>query len=141
MAKLVDAALVPSTSVSATWILRALLKRHEHASLELGGPPAAQLIRGLDSLAAGDAQLHVCQTIAHVAIPARNAEQLARFLRRCAGGDHKFVRAWSVDALHRLSEQHVKYRSEARAALRVALDDPAASVRARARHIAAECGR
>ena len=123
-------------SVAATWLLRA----HVEAGEELGRARTAALLRALDRVDDDDARLHLCQTVASLDVPARNAEQLARFLRAGLAGDHKLVRAWAVDGLHRLARQHERYRGEALQALGRASRDPAASVRARVRRIEKERG-
>ena len=135
---LIDAVIADETSVPATWLLRAILEAHEGDGVELSSKHVARLCRGLERIERSDARLHVCQTVSLLSVPARNAEQMARFLRACSESDHKFVRAWAIDALQRLARQHARYRSEAAMALNAALEDPAASVRARARRIAAE---
>lgn len=133
---LIDAVVDARAAVPATWMVLAYLR----AGLDLEHRHAASLLRALGRVRADDARLHACQAIAHLEVPARNAEQLARFLRACATGDHAFTRAWAVDAFHRLALQHPRFRAEARAALARAERDPKASVRARARHIARELG-
>lgn len=126
----------PRAEVVATWLLRAYLER----GVELGRSQTAGLLRSLARLRSDDARLHVCQLVARLDVPARNAEQLARFLREGARGDHKFTRAWATDAFHRLSLQHRRFRPEALVLLERASRDPAPSVRARARRIEAEMG-
>ena len=120
--------------VPATWLIRAYLQQ----GLGLSSGQTARWIRSLSKLDDDDARLHACQSVVHLDVPKRNAEQLARFLRTGAEGQHKFTRAWAVDGFHRLALQHAQYAEEAGQRLDRALRDPAASVRARARHIAKE---
>ncbi len=122
---------VMEESTAATWLVRAYLM----AGAELTKDQTARLIRSLARVPAGDARLHVCQTVRDLRVPARNAEQLARFLRDCANGDHKFTRAWAVDGFQALAAQNTKYAREAGLVLERAERDPAASVRARVRRI------
>ncbi|MDA1267456.1 MAG: hypothetical protein O2816_20435, partial [Planctomycetota bacterium] len=124
---LIAAAADPRACVPATWLLRAYLQ----AGLELDRSSTAALARRLERVALDDARLHLCQSVAHLEIPTRNAGQVARFIRTAAAGDQKFTRAWAVDGLARLARQHPRYGREAGAALRRAARDPAASVRAR----------
>ncbi|MEM9378565.1 MAG: hypothetical protein AAGB93_01355 [Planctomycetota bacterium] len=131
---LVAACADARANVAATWLLRA----HLEAGADLGRERTASLLRALDRVSDDDARLHLCQTVASLDVPARNAEQLARFLRAGLAGRHKLVRAWSVDGLHRLARQHARYRGEAQIALDGARRDSVASVRARARRIDAE---
>ena len=124
----------PRTSVAATWVLRAALA----AGQELDRSQTAALLRELTRIREDDARLHVCQSVVHLEVPSRSAAPLARFLRERLAGEHKFTRAWALDALVRLAQQHDGYRREALDALARAGTDPAASVRARARRLASE---
>jgi len=124
----------PRAGVPTTWMIRAYLAR----GVELSREQTAALLRSLARIEPDVARLHVCQLVVHLDIPARNAEQLARFLRGGISGRHKFTRAWALDALHRLALQYPRYRNEARLTLDRAGRDPAASVRARARRIVQE---
>lgn len=136
LGRLIEGLSDPRHSVPASWMIRAYLQ----AGLEPSAARTAGFVRALARLAADDARLHACQCIQHLDVPKRNAEQLARFLRSGVAGAHKFTRAWAVDAFHRLARQHPRYAGEAAACLERALVDPAASVRARARHVAKERG-
>ncbi len=131
---LVEGCSQPGRAVCSSWLLRAYLQGN--AKLDAG--QTARLLRRLDQVQDGDARLHLCQATAHLLIPRRNAPQLARFLDRCGAAGTKFLRAWAMDAYHRLALQHPDHRSEARQLLERGLSDPAASVRARARRIQAE---
>ena len=135
--ELVRAITDERASVPATWMLRAYLER----GADLSGQQTALLLRSLAGVAQDDARLHLCQSVGSLDIPARNAEQLARFLRGGVAGEHKFTRAWATDAFHRLALQHPRYKREALKHVERALRDPAASVRARARHIDRERAR
>lgn len=126
-----------SSAVPASWCLRAVLEE----GVELDRGATAALCRALQRVTHDDARLHLCQSVQHLDIPSRNADQLARFLRAGADGEHKFVRAWAVDGFQHLARQHDRYRREAGEWLERARRDPAASVRARARRIDATRGR
>ncbi|MEM7306565.1 MAG: hypothetical protein AAF682_07840 [Planctomycetota bacterium] len=134
--ELVHGSADPRASIAATWLLKAYLER----GAELTRPQTAALLRALERVPTADARLHLCQLIGHLDVPRRNAEQLARFLRNGAAGDHKLIRAWAVDGLHRLGLQHREYHTEARLSVDRASRDAAASVRARARNIQREAG-
>ncbi|MFT4540721.1 MAG: hypothetical protein ACI841_000991 [Planctomycetota bacterium] len=124
----------PDASVPASWMLRAYLQQ----GAELPKQQTVTLLKSLRRIAADDARLHICQLVTHLDIPTRNAEALARFLRDCFEGTHKFTRAWAADGMHRLSLQHERYRLESLRWIDRASRDEAASVRARARQIARE---
>ena len=131
---LIAGAREPDSDVVATWLLRAYLER----GADLDRSRVAALLRSLPRLQHDDAKLHLCQSVALLDVPTRSAEPLARFLRPCAEGEAKFLRAWAVDAFVRLARQHSRYADEAGRWLERARRDPAASVRARARRIDAE---
>jgi hypothetical protein len=134
--RLVELSTDPDEDVqtAATW----LLKAHLEDGVVLGSSRVAALCRDLQRMTAKNAKLHVCQSLGRLAVPARNAEQVARFLRPCATHEYKFLRAWAADAWHRLAGQHPSYIAEAVEVLDAASHDPAASVRARVRNIAKE---
>lgn len=136
METLVEGCGVEGLSVPSSWLLRAALER----GVPLGAAQTASLLRSVARVEADDARLHLCQLVGHLSVPKRNAEQLARFLRAGAEGEHKLVRAWAVDGFQRLASQHPAYVQEARRLLDRAGRDPAASVRARARRLVKELG-
>lgn len=131
---LVEGCSRPEHAVCSSWLLRAYLQ----GDAELDAAQTARLLRQLDRVQDGDARLHLCQAAGDLVIPGRNAGQLARFLDLCAAAEAKFLRAWAMDAYHRLALQHPSHRLEAHRLLERGLSDPAASVRARARRIQAE---
>ena len=114
-----------------TWLLKAYLEK----GAALRPSRVAQLGRLLDRLTGWEAQLHVCQCLRFFEVPRRNVGQYARFLRTGIESDVKFLRAWAVDGFVRLAEQHETLSKEAGRHVEAALQDPAASVRARARHL------
>lgn len=117
--------------IGATWLMKAAFERGGR----LGAKDVASLCRSLERIVAPDARLHVSQSIGHLTIPSRNAEQLARFLRDGIATDHKFLRAWSYDGFHRLAKQHARFREERQRLMDQGRHDAAASVRARLRAI------
>ena len=105
--QLVRGASLEPYCVAATWVLRAYLQ----GGAELSRLQTAALLRSLAQVPHVDARLHICQLVAHLEIPGRNAEQLARFLREGAACEHKFTRAWATDALHPLGAATAALRS------------------------------
>ncbi|MEM8930246.1 MAG: hypothetical protein AAGE94_03680, partial [Acidobacteriota bacterium] len=81
------------------------------------------------------ARLHVCRMIAVIEIPEHAADGFADFLRHGVESEHKFLRAWAIDGMHRLALQHPRLADEAETILQRGADDAAASVRARIRNI------
>ncbi len=81
------------------------------------------------------AQLHVCQLVGLIAVPASSAPALASWLSSLLAHERPFIRAWSMSALSSLAMQHAEYAAQAEAAVETAKADPSASVRARARNV------
>ena len=115
----------------ASWLLKAYLTQ----GAELAPEVVAALIHGAADVVEPWAQLHICQSIRFITVPTDSAESLGRFLESCRSAPRPFLRAWATDGLQALAAQHPEYEGAAAAALKEALEDPAASVRARARRI------
>ncbi len=117
----------------ATW----LIKDH----LENGGALTAAQITNLVAsgaeCAGWAAKLHLCQSAQYLTFSEADARTFAAFARSLLDHKRPFLRAWSLDALCHLAAQHDAFRAVAGAALKKAAKDPAASVKARARNIAA----
>ena len=119
---------------AATWIVK--------AHLDEGGDFAPeQTERYLDAvhgLKSWQAQLHACQSIDRLVVEAEQAASLADWLEPLLTHERPFLRAWSLNALCRLAEAHPALEPRARKGLDRAAEDDAASVRARARKLAAK---
>lgn len=115
----------------ATWLLKSALEKGQ----SLSGRQVAALCEGLSDQAAWDVQLHICQCIQYLTISGDCAARLVAWLEPLLHHDRPFLRAWSVDALYRISRQHPAYSDRFEQALAVAKQDTAASVRARARKL------
>lgn len=81
---------------------------------------------------------HIAQCLGALRVPKVSAPCFAESLERGCGSERPFLRAWAMDGLVRLAEQHPDYRPVADAKVAAGMSDPAASVRARARRILAE---
>jgi len=92
----------------------------------------------LDDIGSPWARLHLAQAVEELAVPEAQADRFARFLEAGLGSERPFLRAWSMSGMIALARQHARYLGRAEAALRSAFEDPAASVRARARRVSAE---
>ncbi len=118
----------------ATWLLK--------ASAEQGKPPMPDeteaLIDNLKTMSSWPAQLHVCQLVGLIAVPASSAPALASWLAGLLTHERPFLRAWSMSALSSLAMEHAEYAAQAAAAVENAKADPSASVRARARNVEKE---
>ncbi len=118
-------------SSGATWLLKSALEN----GCEFSAVQVAALCESLANIAIWDAQLHVCQSIQYLFISEECAKQLADWLEPLLSHDRPFLRAWSLDALYRVSQQHRGHAAAFASALAVAEQDGAASVRARARKL------
>ncbi len=68
-------------------------------------------------------------------IRAGRKKRLEAFLRECLEDRNKFVRAWAYGGFHQLAVEHAEYRGEAVQLFEKALDEEAASVKARVRKV------
>jgi len=121
----------PTLCSGATWLLRHHVEQGQQLSVEL----TIRLARQLDMLEGWQAVLHILQTIRSLDIQPDQAEIWVEFSNRHLNHKRPFLRAWSLDALCALAHRHQAFRKRALAALEIADQDPAASVRARARNL------
>ncbi|NHK27733.1 hypothetical protein FF098_007455 [Parvularcula flava] len=119
------------TSDGATW----MLKYHCEQSSPLAKGYTKQLIEKLGSIHSWQSCLHVCQCADYFEVSIEDAQIYAEWLAPLTIHQRPFIRAWSMHALCRLAEQHDQFSSLATKAKQNALNDPASSVRARARNI------
>lgn len=120
------------TTVAASWLLKAVSEKN-------GPLTTAQTDRLVDLLLEvghPDTQLHLCQTIRHLELTEKQADKVVEGLKPLHAHTRPFVRAWSMDALVSIAKRHSKYSAAATAVLKAASQDPAASVKARARNLA-----
>lgn len=113
----------------ATWLIKDLLGD----GIRLSAEQTQELTGRLTAISSWQAQLHLCQCAGHVAPPEAQAFAWADWLSALLAGKRPFLRAWSMDALQHLAARTPDLRARAAAALDDAENDPAASVRARAR--------
>lgn len=138
--ELVRLAGEPDTEVGATWLLKRWL---EEDDAEGGGGLPADLAGEwcavMTELGHWEARLHALQCVRFVRVPDERFGEVERFARTGAEAREKFVRAWAMDALYRLSLHRPEMRAPVRRVLESALEnDPAASVRARVRRVLRE---
>ncbi|WP_298845284.1 hypothetical protein [uncultured Roseobacter sp.] len=129
-------ALAPDqdTTISdgATWILRAELE----AGRTLSPRSVRTLTKVLPRITAWQAQLHICQSIGCIDIPAALVPALGHWLRARLDAPRPFLRAWALDALVGLYGNTPEIRS----LLDQMESDSAASVRARVRNLRRRAG-
>lgn len=120
---------------TSTWALKALLED----GAELTREQRQMLWEQISAVDEDWSLLHLLQCVQFAGIEAgdssaallrKRRSRLEDLLQR----DHKFVRAWTYDALAQLARVHPRMRSETLQLLRAALEDEAPSVRARVRH-------
>ncbi|MCG8441296.1 MAG: hypothetical protein MI723_05745 [Caulobacterales bacterium] len=130
------AALVALTTDADPLMQRAgswLLLDHVRSAGALGAEDLARLGSGLERIADWQTALHVLQALDHIPPVAPPAEPFIAFAEHYLDHARPFLRAWSMNALRRLALAHPALTPRADAARTRALNDPAASVRARAR--------
>lgn len=128
-------------SSGATWLIKAaLIKSALERGQPLSAPQTRKLCAHIPDITAWQAQLHICQSAGYLTIAQEDAAAIARWLKPLLTHDRPFLRAWSVDALCRIAAHHSKYAPAAREAVAAAGEDPAASVRARARKLVGVVG-
>ena len=116
-------------SDGATWLIKALLDDGGR----LTDSEAEALLGRLDAITSWQAQLHICQSVRHLAVPKHLASNCADWFEALLKSKRPFLRAWSMDALQELASRDAMLGDRAKDVLRAAERDPAASVRARAR--------
>ena len=116
-------------SDGATWLIKDLLED----GVRLTPSQTEDLIGHLDAMSSWQAQLHICQSVRYLEASAPLADVCADWLTPLLRSDRPFLRAWSMDALQHLALRSATLAGRAEAALNAAEQDPAASVRARAR--------
>ena len=117
-------------SEGATWLIKDLLD----GGARLTPSQTEDLLGRLDAVSSWQAQLHICQAAGRLETPAHLTDACADWLTSLLQSDRPFLRAWSMDALQHLASRSRKLAGRAEAALAAAEQDPAASVRARARN-------
>jgi hypothetical protein len=114
----------------ATW----LVKRHIENGHAVSAALTRKIVAQLKRLDHWEAKLHVLQILPSLPVAAKDAEEVAAWVRGCLTDDATFVRAWAYNGLHALAAQHSAYQAEARTTLPAALrQDQPASVKVRIR--------
>jgi len=116
-----------AVSEGATWIIRAELAQGK----TLLRDDILRLVSSIDDITAWQAQLHICQSISHIAVPEEAVPAVEVWLETLLSAPRPFLRAWAIDALC-----HVRGASgKTDALLKRMENDKAASVRARVRNL------
>jgi len=125
-----------NVATGATWLLKAHLDQNNTFSQA----QTTALIAAAPKIQPWQAQLHICQMISRLDSSAQDTAQLADWLSPLLSHSRPFLRAWSLDALLGLASRAPSLVTMAQQAHRYALEDEAASVRARARNLSAPEG-
>ncbi len=132
LGRLVALAREPGCEVGATW----LVKHHIEAGAAMNPNQADKWYALAPELSAWEAKLHLLQCMPAVPVPSGHERRIERWLSACLTSEQKFVRAWALSGYADLACAHPKYRDQAMDMLEDAREnDPAASVRARARQV------
>ena len=121
----------PHLENGATWLIKDRLERGD----ALSQARTDQLAAAAPALDDWQAQLHLAQSVRHLSPSLPAARILAVEMQSLLSHERPFLRAWSLDALVHLASLYEEFRAPADEALKGAEDDPAASVRARARNL------
>jgi len=89
----------------------------------------------LPDLIEWETKLHVLQCLSYLTVGKQDVPPLETFLRECLASENKFVRAWAYNGFYELSLQYPQFQVEVDQLLQQALEDEAASVKARVRNI------
>lgn len=122
----------PNVASGASWILKSRLE----AGCDLSALQTHALVKQLSSVCEWQAKLHLCQSIRYLKPEPLDAKFLVAWSHNLLDEDRPFLRAWSLDAVCHISNLYPDYRDLASVACQSALEDPAASVRARVRKLA-----
>lgn len=118
-------------AAGATW----LIKYHLETGGALDASLISQLFNALDETASWGGILHILQSVQYIDLDQLTDPHAFDLAHQHISHSRPFIRAWAVDAACRLAARFNKRNAEARQALDAALEDEAASVRARARKI------
>lgn len=121
----------PGLERGASWLLKLYL---EEGGV-LSPAEVKRVFQSLSEVEEWETALHLLQSLPYLTIGKRDLKQVEAFLRRCLASENKFVRAWAYNGFYELSLQHPQFKAEADQLLEQALEDEAASVKARVRNI------
>lgn len=117
--------------IAATWAIRKLLE----LGAEMTAKYCTTFIETAAQQTAWEAQLHIVQSVQFIRNESLDTQKLAAIISPWHKAKRPFLRAWTLDALCHLAQQNPSLKDSAAALLANAEEDPAASVRARARNL------
>ena len=120
-----------SLQAGATW----LLKHHLTQGATLDARSTSALCRELSELKDWPAQLHALQMLDKLNLSEADLDPVESFAREGLRAENKFVRAWSYHAMYLVSLQRPELQEEVSGLFERAMQQEAASVKARLRQI------
>lgn len=121
----------PASERGASW----LFKQYLAEGNVLAASDVKRIFQVLSQVREWETALHLLQSLSYLTIGKRHIKQVESFLRHCLASDNKFVRAWAYNGFYELALQHPQFKAETDELLAQALEDEAASVKARVRNI------
>lgn len=115
----------------ATW----LIKSHLEAGKALSASETEALVARLQRVEHWASALHLFQVSKQLALTPQQATKFGDVAKAYLTHKRPFLRAWSAHALCHAADAQPALRPAAHTAFHATKDDPAASVRARARHL------
>ncbi|WP_298862440.1 hypothetical protein [uncultured Gimesia sp.] len=123
----------PALQRGVSWLLKRYLEEGKGGALSTDD--LNRVFESLSDLEEWESKLHLLQSLPFLTIGKRNVKRVESFLRGCVESENKFVRAWAYNGFYELALQHPKYQTEVDQILGHAMQDEAASVKARIRNI------
>lgn len=115
----------------ATWLLKTWLK----AGNSIDKVQVEKVYSSINTLADWESRLHMLQSIPFMPIADNDKKKVELFLRVTLSDPNKFVRAWSYNGFYELARQYPDYSAEVKQFFTMAMNDEAASVKARIRNL------
>ena len=110
-----------------------LLKHHFEANREVPEEIARIVFSRLEKLNHWEEKLHILQCFQYLPLEAADRNQLVLFIENCLTEKNKFVRAWAYNGYFLLAQMYPDMQSDMTDLLGKALEEEAASVKARIR--------
>ncbi len=126
----------PRIQSGASWLIKTFLE----SGTRLSPSQVQALVATYADTESWDACLHHCQAMRWMDIPQEALPTVGDFLGRCLSVPEAGVRAWACDALFQVTRSDPTLLASTAAVLQDAVDDPAPSVRARAKALLKACG-
>ena len=117
--------------IGATWLIKHALENGD----QIHSNQAVLVFEKLPLLDHWESKLHVLQCLRHLPIARSELKAVETFIRKALTSSNKLLRAWAYSGFYELSRQFPEYAEETRQLFQLAMQDEAASVKARIRNI------